>query len=354
MLAYILDSRDLTIKDILEFERYSFAEDIEYSNKSSITVSRKPVLADDDFVFCKDGDDIVYVGICDNYNSGSNTSEYEIKMLQKENLFNRSIFVESEQLIADAGIEDFIVEAIRNNFTASGDEIMDKAFMNAYAETHTPVAAKVDADQGVFNLKTYLGNAKQYYGIFIDFVFAGKTLSVRVYKKEMDTIPIDIEVSDVTDYKETYEISVLARLLVNWKIPDSQDESGNTIVGATSRRNFFLLDNRTITEEINDADRAAGMSKSVLIEAETEAEMLQKVYNEFKSNRYNHKISFYLNRTSKLYPEERFFVGRKTMIKTKSGVRESMITKAEVTSESAMKNLTFGNLKTTLIEKLRR
>ena len=50
MIAYVLDNKTLKTKDILEFEQYEFREDIEYSEKSSITVSRAPKIRDDDLV----------------------------------------------------------------------------------------------------------------------------------------------------------------------------------------------------------------------------------------------------------------------------------------------------------------
>lgn len=355
MLAYILDKSNLRTKDILEFENYNFKEDIDYSDKSSITVARKPDVADDDFVLCKNDDNqIVFTSICETYKSNSKDAEYTISLLQKENLFDRQIFVEHEELISETGIEDFIVQAVQDNFTASGDALMDKKYIVISAVTHTPVAARVDAEQGVYNLKTYLGNVKQYYGIFLDFEILGGVLRISVHKKEEPVIPIDIEVTDISDYDEVYSISVLARLLVNWKIPDKEDVNGNITVGALIRRQYFLLTDRTITENALNANRAAGVSKSIYIEAEKEGEMLQQVYNEFAANQYSHKISFSLNRKSRLYPKDRFYVGRKCTIRTKSGVKTSLITKAEVKDSSAMIHLTFGNLKITLIDKIRR
>lgn len=354
MLAYILDNHSLVTKDILEFEKYEFKEDIDYSDKSSITVARQPVISDDDFVICKDGKDIIFTGICETYKSNSNETEYTISLLQKENLFNREIFVENEDLIAGVGIEDFIAKAIQDNFTDSGDALMDKDYVSIEVSTHTPVAAKVDAEREVYNLKTYLGNAKQYYGIFTDLSFDRRRLNIRIYKRDEPVIPIDAKTTDISDYTETYSVSVLARLLVKWKIPDKEDTDGSIIIGDLIHRNFYLRADRSTTEDINDENRAAGISKSIYVETEKEEEMLQTVRNEFASNQYSHKISFKLNRKSKLYPEHRFYVGRKCTIRTKSGVRSSIITKSEVKNTSAMITLTFGNLKITLLEKLRR
>lgn len=353
MIAYILDNKELKIKDIIEFEKYEFPSDIEYQDKSSITVARKPEIKDDDFVFCKDGNDIKFAGICDTYKSNSGSNEYQIILKQKENLFDRMVFVENQEMILAAGIEDFIANAIINNFVESGDPAMDKSYITVSAKTHTPVAAKVDAENGVYNLKTYLGNAKQYYGIFLDFYFSNGKLEIQVRKNNDTEIPIDIEVSDVSDYSESYEISVLAKLLVKWKIPDSQDSSGNTITGPVTMKTFYLLSDRSVSEDISNPNRADGTVKSAYIEAETEEEMRQQVTNEFSANQYNHKISFRLSKDSKLYPYERFYVGRKCRIKTKTGIKTSIVTKVKETSESDSVVLTFGNLKVTLIEKLR-
>lgn len=353
MLAYILSNVDLAIKDILEFEKYEFREDIEYSDKSTITVARKPIISDDDFVLCKDENETVFFGVCETYKSESSQAEYKITLLQKERFFDRQIFVESEEVIVSIGIEDFIARAIRDNFSASGDPLMDKKYLSASAATHTPVAAKVDAENGVYNLKTYLGNAKEYYSIYTDFDVKNKKMEITVNKRDEKDIPIDIETSDIADYTETYEISVLAKLLVHWKIPDKEDSSGSKTIGGSSKRQFYLLADRTITENMADLDRAAGIVKSIYIETETEAEMLQQVYNEFSSNQYNHKISFNLNKGSRLYPVSRFYVGRKCTIKTKTGIRTSIVTKTAITNTSGTMQLTFGKLKVTLIEKLR-
>lgn len=353
MIAYILDNADLHIKDIIEFETFEFIEDIEYTEKSKLTVPKKPNAKDDDLVFCKDENKVAYIGICENYKGTSNGDEYQIILKQKENLFDRKIFVSDEELISATGIEDFIAKAITDNYIDSGDEMLDKKYINVLAVTHTLINAKVSAENGIYNLKTYLGNAKQYYGIFLDFQISNGTLEIRIYKDDEPEIPIDIEVSDVSDYTETYEVSVLAKLMVRWKIPDAEDSSGNIIVGAVEDRTYYLLADRSVTEDGADENRAAGTVDSIYIEAETEEEMRQQVTNQFISNEYNHKIAFSLNKSSRLYPYERFYVGRKCRIKTKTGVKTSLVTKSKETSDSGMTGLTFGNLKVTMIEKLR-
>lgn len=356
-IAYILDSKTLKTKDILEYSEYNFSEDIDYSNKSTITAARKPAIEDNDFVICKDGNSIAFQGLCESYSSSKNDTEYTITLIQKENFFDRSIFVRGEELISTVGIEDFIVKCITENWLDTGDELMDAKSITVAATTHTKVNAAVsttvDVQENVFNLKTYLGNVKQYYGIYLDYEFENGKLRILVNRKDTAALPVDIQVSDITDYTEVYDINVLAKLNVKWKIPDTE-ENGTTIAGAVTDRKFYLKTDKTITEDGNDPDRAAGIVRNKWIETESEDEMIQQVRNEFTSNSYNHKISFSLIRTSKLYSESDFYVGRKCTIKTKTGIRASIITQAQVSSSSALKGIVFGNLKVTLIEKLRR
>jgi hypothetical protein len=356
-IAYILDSKTLKTKDILEYSEYDFSEDINYSNKSTITAARKPAIEDNDFVICKDGNSIAFQGLCESYSSSKNDAEYTITLIQKENFFDRSIFVSSEELISTVGIEDFIVKCITENWLDTGDELMNAKSITVVAATHTKVNAAVsttvDVQENVFNLKTYLGNVKQYYGIYLDYEFENGKLRIVVNQKDAATLPVDIQVSDITDYTEVYDINVLAKLNVKWKIPDTE-ENGTTITGAVTDRKFYLKTDKTITEDGSDPDRAAGIVRNKWIETESEDEMIQQVRNEFTSNSYNHKISFSLIRTSKLYSESDFYVGRKCTIKTKTGIRASIITQAQVSSSSALKDIVFGNLKVTLIEKLRR
>lgn len=349
MYAYVLDNGNLAVKDVLEYEEYNFQWDIDYDDKSSIMVVRKPNIEDNDFVVCKDGNEIVFQGICGNCAVASDREAYTITLLQIEQLFSREIFVGNEALISSTGIEDFIASEIQANFKASGDDLMDKPYINIMASTHTPIAAKVDAENGIYNLKTYLGNARQYYGICLDFSFSGNRLYIVIRKCSLEQLPIDTSISDITGYDETYEVSVLAKLIVRWKVPDTEQAEGPLTI-----RTFYLRSDRTIIEDGTDSSRAKGTIKSLYIEAQEEAEMLQKVYDEFASNSYNHKISFSIQKWSMCYPEMDFSLGRKCAIKTCTGVKASMVTGIAKKSASSLLQITMGNLKVTLIDKLRR
>lgn len=359
MLAYILSFEDLSVRDILNFDKYEFQTDIEYTTNSYIIVPRKPIVDNKDFIWCKnDENETVFVGICDTYSTHSDDQGYTINMRQKEQYFSRQIFLGNETVKTNTGVEDFIVQEINSNWINAGDPVMDIPYLTARALTHTPVAASVTADvtmdNGVYNLKSYMGNCKERYQIYTEFVFSGQTLTVNIFRKDDPVLPIDIKVSDITEYDESYEVDTMARVMVKWKIPDTINADGTVNVGAVTYKNFYLRNNRTVTENINDPDRADGTSISIYVEAESQYDMRQQAMNEFAGNRYKHQVNFKLKRGSRLYNTADYYVGRQCRFKSKTGIQDTIITKIIDNSDTELLDVTFGKLAITLIQKLRR
>lgn len=349
LIAYILACEDLTLKDVLPFEEYEFVTDIDFSKKSQIVVTRQPQIANDDFVICKDGNSTVFVGLCTDYSSEQDKKGYTINLEQQERLFDRQIFLTNEAL-KSTGIEDFIANQITTNWISSGDALTDIMYMTATARTHTPVAAAVasivNVENGIYNFKTFLGNAKELYQVYLDYEFdyIQKKLNIAVSVKEESTLIFDATVTDVANYEETYDVDVLSKLAVHWR----QDENTDSYI------TYYLRSDRTITTDVNDPLRVYGISKCIYIETETEADMRAQAFNEFASNSYNHKIELSIKRDSRIYNTAAYHVGRLCRFKTKSGTRQSIITALTVASDSNLVEMTFGKLKVTLIEKLRR
>lgn len=343
LIAYVLDAVTLSVKDLLEFETFEFLQDTEFANKSKITVPRQPDIAHDDFVICKCAGETVYTGICDNYASESDNRAYNITLRQAANLFDRFIFIDGEALISSTGIEDFIAKAITDNWISSGDAMLDRSYITVTPLTHTPIHAKVSTivslEDGAYNLKTFLGNALENYKVYVDFDFSQSgELSLTVYKDAPSQIGIDVLLTDISNYNETYSVDALTKLCVSWN---------------SSSYTYYLLANRNITTDGTNPNRAIGRTKSMVIEADTYNEMYQAVVDEFSKNNYTHKIQFALYMDSNLYDYRDFYIGRNTEIKTKSGVRSSLVTAHGVASNSRFASITFGKLKVTLIEKIR-
>lgn len=118
---------------------------------------------------------------------------------------------------------------------------------------------------------------------------------------------------------------------------------------------YYLRSDRSITENIDDPERVDGTTKTVYIEAETEAEMYEEAANQFKANSYNHSVSAKFLINSKLYDTSDLYVGRRCKILSEAaGAKESMITAVARSDGSDYIAVTFGNLPVTLTRKIRR
>lgn len=343
-LLYVLSADDLKIKDIVQYETYQFTTDIDFTEKSTVDVAKNIDVSEGDFIVCKCGSDVVYQGICDTIESANEGNATKINLKQIEQLFDQKIVVGNVNTISQTGIEDFIKNEIESNFVTSDDTFLNRSYITVTCSTHNTINAKPEVENDIYNLKTYIGNAKQYYGIFLDFTFTQNTLLINISKKSQSALYIDTSVTDITDIDEVYEIDALTKLTVIWKIPD----------GVQTTRKYYLLNDRTITTNSTHQNRAKGKSDTVYIEAETEEEMYQEVINNFSGNSYNHSVEYDVLSSSYVYPKNELYVGHTCKIKTtKHGTKDSIITKVTIENSTNSIHLKFGNLKITLIEKLR-
>lgn len=343
MLCYFISKKDYTILNCVEVSSYSIAHDIDCGGKSKIVIAADPMASDEDFVILKDGKNVKFQGIIDNIDNKDGERKYTVSCLEIERCFDRKIVLSDVELIRTTGIEDFIVKTIKTYFSESGDAFIDMAYIDCIALTHTKVNAKPATEDGIYNFKTYIGNSKQQYGIFLDFEFEKDRLKISVYKKEQAAIQIDTTITDVHSCIETYKIKVLSKLNVVWFNETTQEES---------MRYFYLHPNKSVSE--SDSDRINGTISTVRIEAETEEEMIEEAKNEFKSNSYSHSIEADIIATSKLYPVNELYVGHEVMIKTAAaGIQESIISEIYFTDESETITVKFGILKVKLTDKLK-
>ena len=221
MIIYLLSKNDLSIKDAKTISSYELKMDIDFSDTSKIVLADSVDLEDGDFALLKDGIEQHFFGICKTMTPSD--KGFQITMKQPEAMFDTTVYNDNEDLILESGIEDFVVDVINRNFVASGDALMDMDYISVSASTHTPIHVKVstivDAENGVFNLKTFLGNIRQNYGIFLDFSIENNMLLIDVNCREQDVLNIDTKLPEVADLSEKYDVTVLARLVVKWDIP---------------------------------------------------------------------------------------------------------------------------------------
>ena len=194
MLIYLLSKDDLSIKDVQTLASYEFKEDIDFKDQSTVVVADYLRMEDGDYAMIKDGGTQEFFGVCQEIKPSD--IGYTVTLKQKETLFDTTIYNAGEEIIKSIGIEDYIVKTIQDNFVDSGDWLMDMNYIRISASTHTKIAARVstivDAENGIYNLKTFLGNVRQNYGIFLDFSVIGNTLIIDVNCKQQSLSLIHI------------------------------------------------------------------------------------------------------------------------------------------------------------------
>ena len=343
MLCYLIAKKDFKILNCVEVAGYSVSHDLDCGGKTNITIAGNPGAADEDFVILKDGNKTKFRGIVEKIDNADGEIKYNVSCFEIERCFDRKIILSDVNLISESGIEDFVANAIEKNFANTGDHFSDMPYIRCEVLTHTKVNAKPAADDGIYNLKTYIGNIKQQYGIFLEFDFTKEGLHISIYKKEQSAMQIDTMITDVYTCKETYKIKVLSKLIVKWL---------NTTTQAESMRYFYLHSDRSVSEV--NTDRVDGTISTVYIEAETEAEMIEEAKNEFKSNSYSHSIEAEIAANSKIYPENELYVGHEVTIKTAAaGIQKSIISKIAFSDSADIITIKFGILKVSLTEKLK-
>lgn len=336
MIANIISKHSFSLIDTVTVSEYELSFNGDYSGKSQFVCLKKVDAEEDDFIIVLDGTK-VFQGIITSIETEKGKDSCEITAIEMPKLFDQKIILANESLL-QTGVEDFIADQITSNFISNEDELVNIDYLSVTAKTHTPISAKVQTEDGIYNLCTYIGNALTNYGVFIDFEFADTTLNVTIENREQTTFDIDTSIVDVSNLEEVREIKAITKLTVLWN-------------GAT--RHFFLRTNRTITENMSDPDRAKGTTDIIISEAETETEMIREVEEKFASNTYNHKIGFDVIPTSKLIPESDLFIGHKCRVKTDTGIRDSIISGINRSNDRKTVSVTLGNLKVTLIEKLK-
>lgn len=343
MLCYFISKKTFSILNSVETNAYSVAHNLDCGGKSKITIAGSPNASDEDFVILKDGKEIKFQGIVENIDNANGERKHVVSCLEMERIFDRKILLSDTDIIKASGIEDFIAATIEKYFSASGDSFIDMSYIKCNVLTHTKVNSKPAAEKGVYNLKTYIGNIKEQYGIFLDFEFTKDNLIISIHKKEQSAMQIDTTITDIPSCNETYKVKVLSKLSVAWLSTTTQEES---------MRYFYLHSNRTVSEV--DEDRIDGTISTLYIEAETEEEMIEEAKKEFKSNSYSHSIEAEILATSKLYPINELYVGHEVTIKTAAaGIKESIISSISFDDAANVVKVKFGILKVTLTDKMK-
>lgn len=334
-VVYFLDKKDLEIKDVIEYGSYEFNIDEETNATTTFNISRKNDVKNGDIVVLKRKNEIEYLGIVQNAQNENGESKQEIVLKYITNIFDKKVILAKENLISEKGIEDFIYQTIIDNFTNSEDTLLNINWLEVEVLTHTKLKKSVDNENGIYNFHTFITNCTQHYNIVYNFIFTDGKIKLKIYKQNQENVLIDSRIEDISNYTEVFETDVLAKV---------------TIKTSASIKKWFLKSDRTITDNINDLDRATG--KEDIIYTENDDDAYQSALDAFKGNSYNHYISFSLNKESQLFDVSKIKVGTPLSVRTDNNVILDTYVSAITDNGSKFINITCGNMRIDFIDKI--
>ena len=334
-LVYFLDKTDLEIKDVIEFENYEYVIDEETNQKTIFNVMKKVDAENGDIVVLQRRGKIDYSGIIEDFENTDGEIKREITIKYISNLFDRKVILNNENLIKEVGIEDFIAKEIYDNFTNSDDELLNYKWLDVEVKTHTKIQKSVDNENGIYNFHTFITNCTQNYNIILDFTYDQGRIKLTIYKQDAETQLIDTTIPDISNYVEKFETSVTAKVIVKTD---------------TDIQTWYLLSDRTTTQNKDDKNRATGKVETVYTAKSEDAR--QTALDKFKSNTYNHYISFKINRNSKLFDVENMKIGTPLSVRTNNNIILDTYVSAIKDNGSNFIEITCGNMRVNFIDKI--
>lgn len=338
-VAYFFDRQTFKLKEISNYENYNINIDEETNSKTTFDIIKELDISNKDFVLLKKNGKTDYLGIIDDIVNENGEKKNSITCKYISNIFDRKIILKNESLISEKGIEDFILYTIQQNFTNSNDTLLNIDFLDVEILTHTKVNKSIDnVENNIYNFHTFVTNCTQNYNIILEFSINNKRLKLKIYKESAKTKNVDATLADITNYTELFEKNVTAKVTV--------------LCGDKSEHNWFLKSDRTVTDNINDENRAFGDIEVVYTEKVEDA--YQTALNEFKSNTYKHMITFDLYKNSKIINVNDLKIGTPINIKTKNNILLNTYISAISDCGGNFITFTTGNMRINFIDKLKK
>ena len=334
-LVYFLSRTDLEIKDVIEFENYEYVIDEETNKNTIFNIMKKVNAENGDIVVLQQNGNIDYVGVIKDIENENGELKRKVTLKYISNIFDRKVILENENLISESGIEDFIAKEIYNNFTNSDDTLLNIKWLDVEVKTHTKITKSVDNDNGIYNFHTFTTNCNQNYNIVLDFTYINKRIKLTIYRQEKEVQLIDTTISDISNYVEKFETKIIAKVVVKTD---------------TDIQKWYLLSDRTTTQNKDDENRAIGDIETVYTAKSEDAK--QTALDKFKSNTYNHYISFKINRNSKLFDVNKMKVGTPLNVRTNNNIILDTYISAIKDDGSNFIEITCGNMRINFIDKL--
>ena len=329
MFMWIFDYKDFSIKDIVEIADYEISIDEETNSNSLIRVLKDTGAKARDIVAVKKNNETVYWGIINEVSNNDGEQLYEYTTKYITNMFNQDVILENEELIKTTGVEDFIANAITNNFIENEDTFLNKTYLQLNVKTHTTKQTTVsNVQDGIYNLHTWMTNCTQNYNIVYSFSISNGKLVITIEVQEIEKELIDVNAQAISNYSEVFETDVVAKV---------------TVLTSTGQYNLYLLNDRTTTTDMTNENRADGTVETVYTENMEDAN--QKALDVMKSNSYNHNITFSL-------ADKYIKIGTPIAIKTKKSIILDTYISAIKFTQARFFEYTCGNIRINFIDKL--
>lgn len=336
VFMWIFDFKDFTVKDIVEIADYEINIDEETNSNTLIKVLKKTTAKSRDIVAIKKNNEVVYWGIVDNIQNTDGQAIYEYTIKYITNLFNQNVILENESLIKTTGVEDFIADAITNNFISNEDTLVNINYLQLNIKTHTKKQTSVtNVDNGIYNLHTWITNCTQSYDIVYSFSIVNKKLVMTIEIKEAEKELIDVKAQAISNYVEVFETDVVSKVTVLYDKVNDVDQKG--------QYTLYLLNDRTTTTDKNNTNRAEGKIETVYTLNYEDAQQL--ALDTMKANAYNHNITF-------SYYDRFIPVGTPIAIKTKESLIFDTYISAIKITQNKFYEYTCGNIRINFIDKL--
>ena len=336
IFMWIFDYFTFKVKDIVELSNYEINIDEETNANTILNVLKKTTSKARDIVAIKKNNEVIYWGTINNIQNTDGQSLYEYTIKYLTNLFDQNIVLENEDLIKTTGVEDFIANAINKNFIQNEDTFVNKTYMQIVAKTHTKKQTSVtNVENGIYNLHTWMTNCTQNYDIVYSFSIVNKKLVITIESKEINKELIDVKAQPIANYNEVFETDVVSKVVVLYNKVAKEKQKG--------QYTLYLLNDRTMTTDKNNVNRADGRTVTVYTENYEDAE--QMALDQMKQNSYNHNITFnYYNRFIR--------IGTPIAIKTKESLIFDTYISAVKITQNKFYEYTCGNIRIKFIDKL--
>lgn len=336
VFMWIFDHKDFTVKDIVEIANYEINIDEETNSNTLIDVLKKTTAKARDILVIKKNNKVVYWGIVDNIQNNDGEALYQYTLRYITNLFDQDIELENEDLIKTEGIEDFISNAITNNFINNDDTFVNLPYLEIKVMTHTTKQTTVsNVQNNIYNLHTWLSNCTKLYNITYSFDVVGEKLVMTIESKELNTELIDVKAQQISNYTEVFETDVVSKVIVLYDKKNNEEQKGRYVL--------YLLNDRTTTTDKTNPNRAEGKIVTVYTANYEDAE--QVALDQMKANAYNHNITF-------AYYDRFIPVGTPIAIKTKESLIFDTYISAIKITQNKFYEYTCGNIRINFIDKL--